>query len=83
MREPEGIETPLPGSLRKGPGQNAENHTFAIVEVGGSSPLTSTTTKGQVRGLVHDVSSASSENGLGPGSWARPGCDGSSALSKG
>ncbi len=65
MREPEGIETPLPGKSSERSWSKDREPDIRIVEVGGSSPLTSTTTQGQVRGLVHDVSSASRENGLG------------------
>ena len=50
VREPEGIETPPPGKSWKARSKHREPD-IRNVEVGGSSPLTSTTTKGQVRGL--------------------------------
>ena len=58
MREPEGIETPLPGKSSERPWSKHREPDIRIVEVGGSSPLTSTTTTGQVRGLVHDCRQA-------------------------
>ena len=42
MREPEGIETPLPGKSSERTWSKRREPYFRIVEVGGSSPLTST-----------------------------------------
>ena len=60
VREAEGSKRCYPEGPRKGPGQNAENRTFANVEAGGSSPLTSTRSevinenrRPQNRGLRH------------------------------
>ena len=51
MREPEGISTPPPAKSSESTWSKHREPDIRIVEVGGSSPLTSTTTKGQVRGL--------------------------------
>ena len=48
MREPEGIETPPPGKFSERPWSKHREPDIRIVEVGGSSPLTST--KGLFKG---------------------------------
>ena len=42
MREPEGIETPLPGSSSERPWSKGREPDFRNVEAVGSNPITST-----------------------------------------